>query len=94
MPRYLIERKFDVGEEEMPKVGKRSRQIAEEQFPGQIEWEHSHVIVDEHGRVTTLCVYSAPNEDLVRQHAQELGQHSVVAIREIAGDVTPADFPV
>lgn len=93
MPRYLIERDFNVRQEQMPVVGRRSRQIAEEEFP-EIVWEHSHVAVDEDGGVKTFCVYDAPDEGIVRQHADKLGQHTITGIYEIAGDVTPADFPL
>lgn len=92
MPRYLILRTFTVGADEMPEVGRRSRAIAEEQFP-QIAWEHSHVAVDDEGFVRTFCVYSAPGEDVLREHATILGRHTIDDIFEIAGDVTPADFP-
>lgn len=93
MPRYLIARSFDVGEPQMPTVGRRSRQIIEDELP-EITWEHSHVVVDdETGKVRTFCVYGAPTEELVREHSTRLGQHQVDWIYEIAGDVTPADFP-
>ena len=93
MPRYLIERAFHVGQEQMPTVGRRSRQVAEEQFP-EIVWEHSHVVVDDTGSVKSYCVYGAPSEDVVRSHAAVLGEHEIVGLYEIAGDVTPADFPL
>jgi hypothetical protein len=92
MPRFMIERTFDVTEDQMPVVGRRSRVLTEEQFP-EIVWEHSHVVVDDEGLVRTYCVYSAPSEEVVRAHAQELGEHTLDGIYEIAGDVTPADFP-
>jgi hypothetical protein len=92
MPRYLIVRTFDVAEDSMPIVGRRSRVLTEEQFP-EITWEHSHVVVDDEGMVRTYCVYAAPSEELVREHSRELGQHTLDALHEIAGDVTPADFP-
>jgi hypothetical protein len=93
MPRYLIERQFQVGQEQMPEVGRRSRRLVEEQFP-QISWEHSHVAVDEGGGVKTFCIYEAPSEDVVRQHAKALGLHELEGVYEIAGDVTPSDFPL
>ena len=65
MPRYLIVRAFDVVEEDMPNVGRRSRQLVENDFP-EITWEHSHVVVDNDGSVKTYCVYAAPDEDTVR----------------------------
>ena len=93
MPRYLIERTFFVTEQEMQDVGRRSREIASDRFP-EISWEHSHVVVDEEGNVRTFCVYEAPDADTNQRHADQLGQHRVDSIREIAGDVTPADFPI
>jgi ligand-binding SRPBCC domain-containing protein len=92
MPRYLIVRKFDVAESAMPQVGRKSRVTIENEFP-EITWEHSHVIVDDEGLVHTYCVYEAPSEEVVREHAKHLGSHSVTFLHEIAGDVTPADFP-
>jgi ligand-binding SRPBCC domain-containing protein len=92
MPRYLIVRSFQVGEDEMPKVGRKSRVLTEEQFPS-ITWEHSHVVVDEDGKVKTFCFYAAPEEDTVLALSAALGQHTLDMLHEIAGDVTPADFP-
>jgi hypothetical protein len=93
MPRYLIERSFFVTEEEMQEIGRRSREIARDKFP-EITWEHSHVVVDEQGNVKTFCMYSAPDKETVRQHAELLGEHRVERINEVAGDVTPDDFPL
>lgn len=93
MPRYVIERTYDVGEDEMPEVGRRSKRIVAEQFP-QIVWEHSHVVVDDEGTLKSFCIYDAPDEQMVRQHAALLGQHVVDHVYEIGGDVTPDDFPL
>lgn len=88
----MIVRSFDVGEAEMPAVGRRSREILEEDLP-EITWEHSHVVVDDIGKVRTFCIYAAPSEEVVRDHSSRLGQHQIDSIDEIVGDVTPADFP-
>jgi hypothetical protein len=88
----MIVRTFQVGEEQMPTVGRESREIAEEHFP-EITWEHSHVVVDDEGTVHTYCIYAAPSEEVVRHHSRMLGKHTIDALHEIAGDVTPADFP-
>jgi hypothetical protein len=85
-------RSFEVGEDQMPAVGRTSRVLTETTFP-EITWEHSHVIVDDEGLVRTFCVYGAPNEDVVRKHAVALGQHVIDELHEIAGDVSPSDFP-
>jgi len=88
----MIVRTFDVVEEEMPQVGRRSRELVDREFP-QIVWEHSHIVVDRTGRVRSFCVYDAPDEETVVAHSTRLGQHEIDSIDEIAGDVTPADFP-
>ena len=92
MPRYLIVRAFEVGQDEMPAVGRRSNEVIEEHLPA-ITWEHSHVVLDDEGRVMTYCVYTAPSEEAVLEHSHRLGQHKIEMLHEIAGDVTPADFP-
>jgi uncharacterized protein DUF4242 len=92
MPRYMIIRSFEVGEDQMPPIGRRSRSLTEAEF-AEITWEHSHVVVDDEGLVHTYCVYEAPNEDIVREHGAKLGKHTIDALHEIAGDVTPDDFP-
>ena len=88
----MVVRSFDVGEAEMPGVGRRSREIIEGEFP-EIVWEHSHVVVDDTGRVRTFCIYAAPSEEIVRAHSSRLGLHKIDSLDEIAGDVSPADFP-
>ena len=92
MQRYLVVRSFDVGTDQMPRVGRSSRELIEGDFP-EITWEHSHVVVDDDGLVRTYCVYAAPNEEVVREHSKMLGKHTIDELVEIAGDVTPADFP-
>jgi hypothetical protein len=93
MPRYLIVRSFSVPEGEMPRVGSRSRTLIENEFKD-IVWEHSHVVVDSDGKVKTYCVYQAPDEEAVKAHSRALGNHDVDTMYEIAGDVSPADFPL
>jgi hypothetical protein len=91
--RYFIERAFVVGQDDMPAIGRKSRSIIEEQMPA-ITWVHSHVTVDDDGKVRTFCIYEAPSEDAVREHSRLLGYHDLVSVKEIAGDVTPEDFPL
>ena len=76
----------------MPVVGRRSRELVDGEFP-EVTWEHSHVVVDRDGTVRTYCVYGAPNEDIVRKHSTRLGAHHIESLHEIAGDVSPEDFP-
>jgi hypothetical protein len=93
MPRFVIERSYTVEEPEVPVVATRSKRIARDSYP-EIVWEHSHVVLDHEGIPKSFCIYAAPSEAMVLQHADDLGDHTIVAIYEIAGDVTPDDFPL
>jgi hypothetical protein len=93
MPRYLIERTYTVDMDGLPTVATRSKAIGHHHYP-EIVWEHSHVVVDENGTPKSFCVYDAPSIEIVREHARHLGDHTIETIYEIAGDVTPADFPL
>jgi hypothetical protein len=93
VPRFIIERTWgDIDMQAMDEAGARSKRIAEQRYP-QIRWEHSHVVMDNEGVVKSFCVYTAPGPGVLYEHADELGQHYVDRIFEIAGDVTPRDFP-
>jgi hypothetical protein len=92
MPRYLVERTFTVSIDEMPPVGRESKRLVKEVFTG-VTWEHSHVVLTADGTVRTYCVYDAPDEAAIHEHALALGRHHVDLVYEIAGDVTPDDNP-
>jgi hypothetical protein len=88
VPRFVIERDFGlVGEDEMQEIAARSKITGIEQFPD-IAWEHSHVCSDD-GSIKSFCVYSAPTEGRLREHAERVGGHVVTRIYEIVGDITP-----
>jgi hypothetical protein len=91
MPRYVIERFFDrISDEDMLAATVRSDEIAAERFP-EIIWEHSHVVVDNHGGIKTFCIYGAPNEEMLREHAKAFGSHMITNLYELVDDVTPEE---
>ena len=94
MPRYLIERVWNpMEEEEMAAKGPLSKQILmEERQFSQVAWEHSHMVMGEDGQLKSFCVYSSPDTKLIREHAGLLGDHEVMGIYEIGGDISPEDF--
>jgi hypothetical protein len=93
MPRYLIHRNFGERDDgEMDEIGRDSKRIIAEHTPD-IVWEISHVVADDDGNITTFCIYQAPNEELILQHASLLGRHHIDNLYEIGGQVSPADFP-
>lgn len=94
MPRYLIERAWtEMQEQEMAAKGPLSKRIlTEDQRFSAVSWEHSHMVMDEDGQLKSFCVYSSPTTELIRQHAELLGDHTVRGIYEIGGDISPEDF--
>ncbi len=88
MPKYVIER-------EIPGAGK----MTAEQLKGisqtscgelrkmgpQIQWVHSYVTTDK-----IYCVYNAPNEEMVREHAKQGGfpANSVSSVSTIIDPTT------
>ena len=71
MPRYLIERDIQgaglMTPAELRSVSQTSCRVLDDLGP-QIQWEHSYVTDDR-----IYCVYRAPNEDIVQEHARRGG---------------------
>ncbi|KRA52406.1 hypothetical protein ASD77_12070 [Pseudoxanthomonas sp. Root65] len=71
MPRYLIERDIEgaglMTPAELKAVAQTSCRVLEDLGP-RVQWEHSYVTDDR-----VYCVYRAPNEDLVLEHARRGG---------------------
>ena len=71
MPRYLIERDIEgaglMTPAELKAVSQKSCGVLAELGP-QVQWEHSYVTDDR-----IYCVYRAPNEDIVLEHARRGG---------------------
>jgi hypothetical protein len=92
MGRYVIERNFGaISDDDMLSAAVRSDQMAMERFP-EIIWEHSHIVVGDDGEVLTFCVYEAPSEEMIREHAEAFGSHTIARIYELLDDVTPAEI--
>lgn len=71
MPKYVIEREIpgagQKSKEELHAISQKSCSVLENMGP-QIQWVHSYVTGDK-----LYCVYIAPNEDMVREHAKRGG---------------------
>jgi len=71
MPKFVIEREIEgVGKlpkEELQAISQKSCGVLHNMGP-QIQWIHSYVTDDK-----IYCVYIAPDEESVRQHAQQGG---------------------
>ena len=71
MPKYVIERDLPgagkLSSKELHAIAQKSCNVLRELGP-QIQWMHSYVTGDK-----IYCVYIAPSEALVREHAQQGG---------------------
>ena len=71
MPKYVIEREIpDAGKlsaEQLKGISQTSCSVLEEMGP-KIQWVHSYVTADK-----VYCVYVAPNEEMIREHAKKGG---------------------
>jgi hypothetical protein len=71
MPKYVIERDVpgigNATDEEVQTISQKSCSVLNELGPT-IQWLHSYVTADK-----IYCVYIAPNEKMVREHAQQGG---------------------
>ncbi len=71
MPKYVIEREIagagDLSSEQLHGVSQTSCNVLNEMGP-QIQWVQSYVTGDK-----IYCVYIAPNEEMIREHATRGG---------------------
>jgi len=88
MPRFVIEREMpgagNLSAQELQGAAQNSCAVLQEMGP-QIQWLQSYVTGDK-----SYCVYIAPNEEMVRQHAQQGGfpANSVAEVKTIIDPTT------
>jgi uncharacterized protein DUF4242 len=74
MTMYAIRRKNAWGSpEEVEKIGARSKQVADDEFPADVRWIRSYVIAEEDGTLGSVCIYQAVSPEAIRKHAQRVG---------------------
>ncbi len=87
MPKYLIEREIpgagSLSAEELRGVSQKSCSVLSRLGPS-IQWVQSYVTGDK-----VYCVYIAPDEDIIRRHAEE-GGFPANRISEITAVIDPA----
>lgn len=83
MPKYVIEREIpgagNMSETELQEVARKSVEVLKQLGP-EIQWLHSYVTGDK-----VYCVYLAPNEAIIREHAKRGGfpANRVSAVRAL-----------
>ena len=92
MPRYVVERNFGaISDDDMLAAAALSDRLITERFP-EIDWEHSHIVATDEGEIITYCVYGAPTEEMIREHADAFGSHTITNLYELVDDVTPDEI--
>jgi len=90
MPQFVIEREMpgvgDLGPGDLKGASQTSCNVLRELGPD-IQWVHSYVTQDK-----IYCIYRAPSEELIRQHAATAGfpANSIAEVRAMI-DPTTAD---
>ena len=86
MPKYLIERQLpgagSMSPEQLRAIAQKSCGVLSEMGPD-IQWQHSYVSQD-----AVHCVYIAPNEDMVREHASR-GGFPVTSVMRVGTIIDP-----
>jgi hypothetical protein len=77
MPKYVIERDIpkagDLTQQQIQTISQKSCSVLQNLGP-QIQWLHSYVT---DGKI--YCVYIAPNEEMVKEHAKQGGSLPTVS---------------
>ncbi|MBS1212129.1 MAG: hypothetical protein H6R26_745 [Proteobacteria bacterium] len=86
MPKYIIERNIPeagkLSPEELQGISQKSCSVLRNLGP-EIQWIESYVTDDK-----VYCVYIAPNEDIIREHASQ-GGFPANSIRQIRSRIDP-----
>ena len=86
MPRFVIERDIPgagkLSSQELKAISQKSCGVLGKMGP-QIQWLQSYVTADK-----IYCVYIAPNEQMVREHAQQ-GGFPANRVSEVASVIDP-----
>ena len=94
MPQYVIEREIpgagQLTADQLQAISQTSCGVLHEPGP-RIEWLHSYVTTDK-----IYCVYHAPDEELIREHARRGGfpANHVSPVSTVIGPATAQMAPV
>jgi hypothetical protein len=74
MDTYAIRRKHAWhSAEEVERIGARSKQVADDEFPTEVRWLRSYVIAEPDGTLGSVCIYQATSPEAIRAHAFRVG---------------------
>lgn len=86
MPKYVIEREIpgvgDLTSRQLKAISQTSCDVLRKMSP-EINWIHSYVTGDK-----IYCVYHAPNEEIIREHAR-LGGFPANSVSKVSAVIDP-----
>jgi Nickel responsive protein SCO4226-like len=86
MPKYVIERDLPgagkIPRDQLQAISQKSCGVLRNLGP-QIQWVHSYVTADK-----IYCIYIAPNEEMVREHAKQ-GGFPATKVSEVTTMIDP-----
>ena len=86
MPKYIIERNIPgagkLSSEELFAISQKSCSVLQQMGP-RIQWVESYVTADK-----VYCVYIAPNEEMIREHARA-GGFPATSVAEVKTVIDP-----
>lgn len=86
MPKYVIEREIpgagNLSPEQLKAISQTSCGVLSK-MGTQIQWVHSYVTTDK-----IYCIYNAPNEEMVREHAMQ-GGFPANSVSRVAAIIDP-----
>lgn len=86
MPKYVIEREIpgagNLSRDQLQAISETSCGVLHELGPS-INWIHSYVTRDK-----IFCIYNAPNEEMLREHATK-GGFPINAINKVSAIIDP-----
>jgi hypothetical protein len=87
MPKYVIEREIpgagNLTPEQLKSISQTSCGVLRNMSP-EINWIHSYVTDDK-----IYCIYQAPNEEMIREHANK-GGFPANSIKQVSAVIDPA----
>ncbi|MEK1838128.1 DUF4242 domain-containing protein [Pseudomonas sp. NPDC089918] len=86
MPKYIIERELPgagaLPQQELKAISQKSCDVLREMGP-EVQWLESYITGDK-----IYCVYIAPNEGLIREHAQK-GEFPITSVSRVMNIIDP-----
>ena len=78
---------------ELEVAGAKSARIGNEEMPDRVKWIRSYVVHEADGRIGTVCIYLAKDEESIREHARRVGMPAENILR-VATAVVVRDDPI